>query len=495
MHLLEKKESQITYANTIHFETLGCRLNQIESEAAANFFYNDGFKISMQNLSNADEEDSSVILSVINTCTVTAKAEQKCRRVIRLTLKKFPLATVLVTGCYAQTSPIEIANIDKRIAVLPGRVKSRLSEIPKIVKDFYSEEKQPSAESAIELANKLSSGICSGLIPKVSENAFKLSAENFFAHSRPSIKIQDGCSYKCSYCGICLARGGTVSLPVKDVIEQVNKMQKAGQKEVVFTTVNIGQYRGEYNGKFVDFVTLLEILLSETKDIAFRFSSLYPEVVNCKFSRLAKDERVRPHFHLSVQSGSDKILKLMNRPYEMHQVLEAVEMLKDAKGNPFLACDIITGFPGETDEDFEETLDLCKKCGFTWIHAFPFSPRPNTVAYNMKPKVPEYISKQRIQKLLNLACENKIEYIKSMIGTPRVAITESTKNPNTDLALSSGRIIHAVTDNFIHVETIVESEEDMPPVGSQIKVNITSALEQRIRNGFEWEALGNLVKI
>lgn len=496
MHPLVKKESQIIYdnKNIVHFETLGCRLNQIESESAANFFFEEGFRVSMVNITSHDSENNDVIMCVVNTCTVTGKAEQKCRRTIRLLLKKFPFAVVLVTGCYAQTAVKEISLIDSRIAVLPGRIKSRLSQIPKIVKSFYGAknidkenidknfvlEKVLSKENATSLAELLRNGVCSGTVPKISENAFLLSTETFFAHSRSAIKIQDGCSHKCTYCGICIARGDSVSLPVNEVVSRVKKMQESGQKEVVFTTVNIGQYRGEYNGHHVDFITLLEILLNETKDISLRFSSLYPEVINEKFCALARNSRVQPHFHISVQSGSDKILKAMNRPYEARQVLEAVEMLKTAKENPFLACDIIAGFPGETDEDFNETLDLCKQCGFTWIHAFPFSPRPGTVAYSMTPKVKEAVAGQRVKQLLDFACKSKISYVESLCGTVHKAVTETIRN-NT---------ITAVTDNFIHVEIERSKLEKIPAPGSLVNIEIKKTLFESILKGEEREALG-----
>ena len=395
----------------IHIETLGCRLNQIESESVASFFSDDGFSVVMKSITSKDKEDSSCVLCVVNTCTVTAKAEQKARRIIRLLLKKYFNAIVVVTGCYAQVNKEEIAAIDNRIVVLPGRVKSRLSDVPSIVTKVLEESSDDAKLIQQKIKSHLEKEVLFKPVTDTSENPFKLATDTFLHHSRSSIKIQDGCNYRCSYCEICIARGKSVSLPVKDVLMQVNKLIASGQKEIVITTVNIAQYQSEYNGKTVGIADLLEILLNETKGVSFRFSSLYPQIVDERLCELIKDERVRPHFHLSVQSGSDDVLLNMNRPYKAQAVIDACRRLKEAKGNPFLACDIIAGFPGETDEDFNATMKLVKDCGFTWVHAFPFSPRPNTKAYTMKPKVPEFVTGKRVDELLEYSFESKIKDI------------------------------------------------------------------------------------
>lgn len=476
----------------IHIETLGCRLNQIESESVASFFSDDGFSVVMKSITSKDKEDSSCVLCVVNTCTVTAKAEQKARRIIRLLLKKYFNAIVVVTGCYAQVNKEEIAAIDNRIVVLPGRVKSRLSDVPSIVTKVLEESSDDAKLIQQKIKSHLEKEVLFKPVTDTSENPFKLATDTFLHHSRSSIKIQDGCNYRCSYCEICIARGKSVSLPVKDVLMQVNKLIASGQKEIVITTVNIAQYQSEYNGKTVGIADLLEILLNETKGVSFRFSSLYPQIVDERICELIKDERVRPHFHLSVQSGSDDVLLNMNRPYKAQTVIDACRRLKEAKGNPFLACDIIAGFPGETDEDFNATMKLVKDCGFTWVHVFPFSPRPNTKAYTMKPKVPEYVTGKRVDELLEYSFESKINYINSQKGTVRKAIVETSHNAGAVKMRDGKRVIHAVSDNFLHCVVLIDDGREIPQAGSEVDVVVLEPLVEEIRKNAEQEVLCKL---
>ena len=476
----------------IHIETLGCRLNQIESESVAAFFSDDGFTVAMKSITSKDKEDSDCVLCVVNTCTVTAKAEQKARRIIRLLLKKYPSSIVVVTGCYAQVNKEEISAIDERVVVLPGRVKSRLADVPSIVSSVLIE-----SENNVELIQKkikehLECKVLFKPVTDTSENPFKLATDTFLHHSRSSIKIQDGCNCRCSYCEICIARGKSVSLEVSEVLKQVEKLIAAGQKEIVITTVNIAQYKSEYEGKIVDIAGLLEILLNKTKGVSFRFSSLYPQIVDERLCELIKDERVRPHFHLSVQSGSDKVLLKMNRPYKAQAVIDACNRLKAAKKNPYLACDIIAGFPGERDEDFKATMNLIKECGFTWVHAFPFSPRPNTVAFTMKPKVPEFVTGKRVDELLEYSFESKINYINSLKGTVHKAIVETSHNLNALKIRDGKKVVHAVSDNFLHCVVLIDDGKEIPFAGSEVDVEIVSPLIDEIKRNGEQEVLARL---
>ena len=373
----------------IHIETLGCRLNQIESESIAKSFSDVGFSISMESVTAKNVIQNEVIMSVLNTCTVTQKSEQKARRIIRLMLEKFPQAVILVTGCYAQLNSEEISQIDKRVFVIGGQIKSRITQIPKLLTEYLQKQDFNPFDFINYLQLLIKTPQLKQFFP---ENTFKLSTSSFFAHSRASLKIQDGCNNNCSYCAIHLARGKSVSIDVKTALERVIELENKGYDEVVLTTVNIGQYRGIFESQYFDFKTLLKYLLENTKKIRFRISSLYPEIIDDSFCDVIKNPRVQPHFHISVQSGSNKILSLMNRRYSKEEVITACKKLKNAKNDPFLACDIITGFPGETDSDFEETMQLCKECGFAWVHAFPYSQRPGTEAVNLNNKVPQYIS-------------------------------------------------------------------------------------------------------
>ncbi|MCI1208635.1 MAG: tRNA (N(6)-L-threonylcarbamoyladenosine(37)-C(2))-methylthiotransferase MtaB [Treponema sp.] len=472
----------------VHFETLGCRLNQIESESAAHSFSEAGFPVDMTPVSASSPVVEQTLLCIVNTCTVTGKAEQKARRTLRLLLRKYPRAAVVATGCYAQMDGACLTALDTRIVVVPGQRKDLLADIPAFLQSFTGELQQLPAA----LKNFIRTKIVPG--EKLTAlHAFRLSTAVFFAHSRASLKIQDGCDNACTYCRIHLARGKSVSLDVRSVLDRVQELERAGQREVVITTVNIAQYRGAYNGTYLDFAGLLALLLNTTRTIAIRLSSLYPEIVDDRLCHLIENPRVRPSFHLSVQSGSDSILAAMNRPYRSEAVRSAVANLRRVKKDPFIACDIIAGFPGETDDDFQATMDLCRECAFTWIHAFPFSPRPDTPAFTMKPRVPQLLAAQRVACLTDFARSSKIAYITSYTGVELEAVAEGTHNPKILSDTASGTLVHAVTENFLHVQFKVCRGGEVPHPGQTVRVRIETALPQNIRRGDEIEAAAVLV--
>lgn len=466
---------------------MGCRLNQIESEAIANVFLNNNFTVSMQNISAGSEENPDVLLCIVNTCTVTQKSEQKARRVIRLLLKKFPSSLLIITGCYAQLASKEIENIDERICVIGGQIKSRIAKIPELL----NEEIGKGDFNPVAFSEKIKNEILSAPQQKSGfpENSFSLSTSNFLSHSRPSLKIQDGCNSNCSYCAIHFARGHSVSIDVQTAIDRVIELEKKGHSEVVLTSVNILQYRSEYKGEVINFSKLLNLLLENTSSICFRISSIYPQIIDDEFCEVIKDERVRPHFHISVQSGSDRVLKLMNRDYTGSDIVAACNRIRNIKPEAFIACDIITGFPTESDDDFELTMKLCKACNFSWVHAFPFSMRPGTYACDIKDKVPQSVSGERAKKLTESAIENKIAYLEKFVSKEMNAIPEVVRNQS--LAVSSGYIYHAVTPNFIHCEIKTKEKLDLT---KEVQVRITGILSERIKKGGDIEVSAEIVK-
>ncbi len=474
----------------IRFITTGCRLNQIESESAARFFVEKSFSVSLNPVSASDEADGGTILCVVNTCAVTQKAEQKDRRLIRLALEKFPHAAVVVTGCYAQLAQDVLAGMGLRVAVLPGQRKSRLEQAAALLR----EQVDSGGFSAAAFADALSRTVAAPPQEEAGtgERPFRLSTESFLAHSRPSIKIQDGCSNACTYCAIRLARGRSVSLDAEEVLSQVRRFEAAGCAEVVFTSVNLAQYRGAYKGRTVGFAELLELCLAETERLAFRISSLYPELVDGRFCAAAEDPRVRPHFHLSVQSGSDAVLQAMGRRYRAADVAAACRLLRSAKRNPFVACDIITGFPGETEDDFERTAALCRDCSFSWIHVFPFSARPGTAAAGMRPAVPQSVSGRRAAFLAALAAERKKAYIDSCRGAVLDAVLEPAERRSV-FGSAGGLRHHAVTENFLHCELSVPHGCALPAPGRRISVRIVEASESGMKKGGGTECLAELV--
>lgn len=451
----------------VHFETLGCKLNQIESESACKAFNDEGFQVTSENSSASQKIPTDIVentkLCIINTCTVTAKAEQKCRRLIHLLLNIYPNSLVIVTGCYAEVESDFLQKIDNRILVIPGTKKDILSELPQKIKELTNIF--PNLLNDLpEFSNQLKLLILKQNTNFTEKSRFKLSTDTFFQHSRSSIKIQDGCANSCTFCRIHIARGKPVSLESSEVLARIQKLEQVNQKEVVLTGVNLSQYNSVIDGKKADFADLLDYLNKNTKEISFRISSLYPERLDEKLCTIIKNSRVRPHFHLSIQSGSDKILLAMARPYKAQQVYQAVQRIRDIYENPFIACDIIAGFPGETDEDFELTMKLCTECNFTWIHAFPFSPRPGTKAYTMKPIIPQNIVRKRIQRLTELADNNKRNYILSYINKDINAIVEKRQD----------KIVRCVTENFLHVHLILENSiNPLDIAGKQVIIRIT----------------------
>ena len=465
---------------TVRIETLGCRLNQIESESAAQLFIESGFNV----VFSIEKADTETRLVIINTCAVTQKAEQKARRIIRLAVKKYENAVVLVTGCYAQLSKKQIENIDPRIAVLGGQLKSRIAKLPGLLKD----NKLMPDEFALLIKEQLC--FVPALKPGFPEDSFKFAASSLQAHSRASLKIQDGCNNNCSFCTIHIARGHSVSLDVASACERVLALEASGYDEVVLTTINIAQYKGLYVGpdgveQYYNFAALLKHLLASTKKICFRISSLYPEIVDADFCEVIKDSRVRPHFHISVQSGSNKILEKMNRRYNRDDVIKACHDLRSAKPGCFLACDIITGFPSETAEDFAQTMDLCNQCDYTWVHSFPFSERPGTPACAMKPKIPQSVSQSRAKTLNKWAVQQKTSYIQSFIGKPLTAIIEKQQPSSTP----NNFVYNCMTENFIHCQ--VSSPKTLKESQASV-ITINSVLSDNIHKGGEIEALATL---
>ena len=492
--------------SVVRFETLGCKLNQIESEGAARAFADRGFDCRMTGVAASSPVDTDTVLCIVNTCTVTAKAEQKCRRIIRLLLEKYPASAVLVTGCYAQLDGSLLLAMDDRIAVLGGKSKDALVKLPAFLTSFiqqYAENmffplaladelRLRYAQSFEDARQPDEAGKTQRLKPVFAKSvpapvqtagaAFALSTDTFLQHSRPSLKIQDGCDSRCSYCRICLARGSSVSLDPETVLSRVLQLEKMGHREVVLTGVNLGQYG------FSGITGLLGFLLDNTKAISLRLSSLHPQIVDEKLCAVLAHERVRPHFHLSVQSGSDAVLSAMKRPYRSQSVYTAVEHLRRIKKKPFIACDIIAGFPGETQADFNETLELCRTCKFSWIHAFPFSPRPGTEAFSMKNAVRAGEVKNRIRELSNLALAQKKAYIESCIGKDFKAVVEKYRIGQ----------LRAVTENFLHVQIQNGAREPAPASkyenlgGQEVFLRIDSVHESGL-HGEECEAFASFI--
>ena len=385
------------------FHTFGCKLNQFETEALASAFRSRGFSL----VDPSEESD----LYLVNTCTVTGKSEQKARSYIRRLSGSRPRALVLVTGCYAQLDPKGLSELGPNVVVVSQSDKSLLLDLPQRLL-----EQAAAGPSAAGLAGALSmqagalaprTGIGVGLA-----DPFRFNVERYSFHSRAFLKIQDGCDHRCAYCRVPLARGGSVSLDAEAAAQRARALAEAGYREVVLTGVNISAYRaGE-----VGLAGLLERLLAATGEVRLRLSSLEPEAVTPALVEVLRHPRLCPHFHLPVQSGSDAVLLAMRRRYRAQQVRRAVEALRAARGEPFLAADLIAGFPGETEQDFQCTFRMAEELGFAKLHVFPFSPRPGTAAARMPGRVPERIRDQRVRALTELSDALGLRYRRSWVG-------------------------------------------------------------------------------
>jgi threonylcarbamoyladenosine tRNA methylthiotransferase MtaB len=447
--------------------TLGCKLNQLESESIADAFKKAGFYL----LPHEATMDGQGLI-IINTCTVTSKAEQKARRIIRWALRENPLACVIVTGCYAQLDSGDIISIGNEFhegegcagatdgfcrLFIPGKnksgsldagsVKSSLLDLPEYI--LTSLDKLPDNSLSTVL------GIWMGNVNGGDPFGFK--PEAFAFHSRGYLKIQDGCNDNCTYCRTRLARGPSLSMPAKEALAQLRSLEAKGCAELMITGVNITQYQDSG----FDLAGLLEYLLEGSTTIALRLSSLEPEAITDKLVSVIGHPRIRPHFHLSVQSGSDAILQKMNRAYQSRTVEKAAILLRTAKDNPFLACDIITGFPGETETDFANTTALCEKIRFAWIHAFPYSRRPGTAAYNFGSPVCERDITHRIGLLVQLSRQGKQDYARNWLGKELSAVVE--KSPCEQLKAGQCR---AVSDNYLKL--LVNCTTEAPPPGAAL---------------------------
>jgi threonylcarbamoyladenosine tRNA methylthiotransferase MtaB len=378
---------------SLSLHTLGCKLNQFESEALAGAFKLEGWRLAPGG-EGAD-------LCVVNTCTVTSKAEQKARRLIRALLRDNPRTALIVTGCYAQMDPEALAALDGgssagRLFVIPGDFKSALLDLPR----FLAGD-PPGAGDLSGWIRAWAARYGEG-VREAADKAerFRFNPGDFSFHTRAFLKIQDGCDNACSYCRVSLARGPSVSLDAETVLRRLQALEDRGFGEAVLTGVNINQYRqGER-----DLGGLLEYLLGATKTISLRLSSVEPG--GAFFPPVFAHPRIRPHFHLSIQSGSPAVLEKMGRPYTPADVEAWVSRLRALRDDPFLACDIITGFPGESPGEFEKTYDLCRRLDFAGIHAFPYSKRPGTAAYHWR-DVPGGEAVKRVAALTRLARTNR----------------------------------------------------------------------------------------
>ena len=402
--------------HTIAFHTLGCKLNYSETSTIRRRFEDLGY-------GTVQWEDPADIY-VLNTCSVTDFADKKCRAAVRKALRRRPDARIIIIGCYAQLKPQEIAEIPGVDLVLGAAEKFNIHN--------YVEGLSKSSDKGMVRA---------GEIQEV--NSFE-EAFSFGDRTRTFLKIQDGCDYKCSFCTIPQARGNSRSPSIESVVNNAKQIADQGVKEVVLTGVNIG----DFGSSFLD----LMIQLDKVKGIErFRISSIEPNLCTDQIiAFVAKSNRFVPHFHMPLQSGSDRILTLMRRRYKRELYKNRVQLIKTLMPHCCIGVDIIVGFPGETEADFEETVEFLTALDISYLHVFTYSERANTVAINLPDPVPMNVRRERNEILRVLSQKKKHHFYQQHLGETRQVLVEQSKK---------GKVT-GFTDNYIKV-TLEKSEANI----------------------------------
>jgi threonylcarbamoyladenosine tRNA methylthiotransferase MtaB len=383
---------------TIALQTLGCKLNQAETESLARQFLEAGYQF-------VAPEDAADVY-VLNTCTVTHIADRKCRNLLRLAHRRNPEALIVAAGCYAERAAAEIGGIEGVGVVVGNRDKARLTEIVQAKTNGH--------------------GSCrSGDICKSSP-----------FRTRALVKIQEGCSQPCSFCVVPQVRGRERSRSQNDIIDEVKARVAEGYKEVILTGTRIGSYEQEG-----DLVTLVERILRESEVQRLRLSSLEPCDLTTELLNLWEDSRLCPHIHLPLQSGCDAVLQKMGRAYDTADYERAAALAREAIPNLALTTDIMVGFPGEGEEEFDESYRFCERMGFAAMHVFPFSARPGTKAARMEDRVGDSEKKQRCHLMLNLAHRGSQRFREQFVGRSVNVLWEGNKDS----------IWFGLTENYMRV--------------------------------------------
>jgi threonylcarbamoyladenosine tRNA methylthiotransferase MtaB len=433
---------------TFHIEQFGCRATQTDAAAIERQFLERGYSPSAQ----AAEAD----VVVINTCTVTSNADSQARQAIRHFHAENPGAQIIVTGCYAQRAPEELAQIAGVSWVVGNSHKLEIAGL-------------------VVQASSLCAGTCSaGLQPGTSELSLatapaKILTGNIFeqtevlvapvlsgegdptaslgaGHTRPILKIQDGCNSRCSYCVIPFVRGKSRSLPPAQVIAEIAKLTAAGFQEIVLSGINLGSY-GRDLAPRVELLDLVRRILDETPLARLRLSSIEPQdVTQDLVDFVAGTDRIARHFHIPLQSASDRILAAMHRWYRAAHYARKVELIRETIPAAAVGADVIAGFPGETEEDHRATMEFIEKLPFSYLHVFSFSKRPGTAAENLSCEVPPQVIKQRSKELRALAEKKKVVFRVSQVGSTLRVLTLREQGED-----SAGTWTAALSDNYLQL--------------------------------------------
>ncbi len=405
MRKAEEEGPGISSIAKVGIQTTGCKLNQAESESLARRFLEAGYQIV--------PPDANPDVYLLNTCTVTHIADRKCRHLLRLTHRQNPKAIIVVTGCYAQRAAQELSQIEGVTLIVGNEDKERLLDI---------------IEAEIV-----------GLSPSSQASPWPQ------LRTRASLKIQDGCSEPCSYCIVPRVRGRERDVPPDQILAEVKARVAEGYKEVILTGTRIGGYKGDGG-----LGGLVNRILCQTGVQRLRLSSLQPQDLSPSFIQLWNDSRLCRHLHLPLQSGCDTVLQRMRRSYSIADYERAVNMARELIPELAVTTDVMVGFPGESEEEFETSYRFCERIGFASLHIFPYSARPGTVAARMAHKVQPGTKKKRSQLMLHLAQQSAQSFRSKFLGRSLAVLWEEEKGDGIWIGLS---------DNYIRVFT--ESVEQL----------------------------------
>lgn len=371
--------------------TLGCKVNQYETELVRQGLQRVGF-------TDCGENESADVC-IVNTCTVTNQGDSKSRQVIRRMARDNPQARIVVMGCYATRAPEEVAK-------LPGvaEVVTDKRELPDLMSRF----------GVVDVPTGL---------------------DGFSGRHRAYVKVQDGCLLRCSYCIIPHVRPKLTSRPLDHIVDEVHRLTQAGHREVVLTGIHLGHYGVDWNRnkpreQWTRLADLMQQLCELPGDFRIRLSSIEATEVTRSLIAVMKEysDRIVPHLHLCLQSGSDSVLRRMRRRWGTKMFLDRCRLLRQSLRHPAITTDIIVGFPGETEQEFEQTLATCREAGFSKIHAFPFSARRGTPAADLPDQLPGDLKNERVHRLAELESELRTQYFNSLVGQPVQVLVESTRS-------------------------------------------------------------------
>lgn len=396
----------------VSFHTLGCKLNFSETSTIARDFERGGYI--------RVEASEPTDVAVINSCSVTEHADKKCRNIIRKIHRRNPNAIIAVTGCYAQLKPHDIAAIEGVDIVIGNNDKG----------DLYRRVVELQAHSQAEVYSCSYDQI----------NRF-FAAYSSGDRTRSFLKVQDGCDYKCAYCTIHYARGASRNIAINDIVREAEEIAQSGQKEIVITGVNTGDFGRTTGERFIDLLKALDKVDGIER---YRISSIEPNLITDEIIEFcASSPRFVPHFHIPLQSGSTRILGLMRRRYTAEKYRERIAKIRQLMPDSFLGVDVIVGFPGEGEEEFMETYRLLEEVEASFLHIFPFSERPGTPAITLPNKVQSSISTQRVSRLEELSARLHNNFANRYLGTVREVLFESTDHDG---------LMYGYTDNYLRVK-------------------------------------------